>query len=149
MKITLLFLVGILTLGACKKEADTTIPLIEVLSVSPNITTATVCDETENNVIPVTAGQTIVLKLKMTDNEGLSQYKIEGHENFDCHGHRSPRNTDWSYQQLKTLSGTTIEEQIELKFPADATAGNYHLELKVVDLAGNESEEIYYTILAK
>lgn len=149
MKILSLFLVGILTLGACKKEVDTTIPIVEVLSVSPNTITATVCHESESNVIPVIAGETIILKLKISDNEGLSQYKIEGHENFDCHGHRSSRNTDWSYQKIKTLSGTDVDEQIEIKFPTDATTGNYHLELKAVDLAGNESEEIYYTILAK
>jgi hypothetical protein len=135
-----LILVLFLSFLACKTNPDTEAPIIQLLSISPSLSTDTICGELEpNNVIYLHSGQNLVLSLKFSDNEGLSQYKIDIHENFDCHGHRGPTVNPWQVLQLTDMSGLTVQENITLTVPNDVTAGNYDFQIKCLDLSGNEA----------
>jgi hypothetical protein len=144
------FFLLLIVLQSCKKQTDTSSPSIELLSVSHALQSDTVCAELEvNNVISIYSGQTLELQLKLTDNKGLSQLKIDIHENFDCHGHKSAV-SPWQVLDLTDLSGT---EQIITKtiaVPVNATAGTYHFQIRVLDESGNEAGgSSAYSILLK
>jgi hypothetical protein len=85
-------------------------------------------------------GGTLNFSATFEDNEELSQYKLEIHENFDDHDHRSITNTiDWEIDVVGDLSGKLQEVNRDFIIPANATPGWYHFEVKCIDAAGNES----------
>ena len=67
------------------------------------------------------------------DNEALSQYKVDIHNNFDCHGHaRSTQ--DWTVLEVLDIEGTEQRVSRSLSVPDDVTAGNYHFHVQVIML---------------
>ncbi len=123
--------------GGCKGEVDVEAPVAEVVSFSPQPASGFICGEEAENVFYLLGGQTLEFDIIFRDNEGLSQYKIDIHSNFDCHGHA--RGTeDWSLLEVIDLSGTEQAVSRSLEVPDDVTAGAYHFQVQVIDLAGNE-----------
>ncbi len=99
------------------------------------------------------SGDTLQFQLEITDNEALSELKVDIHDNFDCHGHggsQTPafdppnvdqQTTDWFVLDIKELSGSEENLDLFLPVPENVTAGFYHFGLQVVDEAGNEAQE--------
>src|SRR5690606_450415 len=86
---------------------------ITVLETSDPITSAEVCGEIYDNVLQWTTGIPLTLKIQFKGNDELAQYKIEIHNNFDCHGHDRPL-SEWAYLNIGELSGknSTVVEEI-------------------------------------
>lgn len=120
-------------------DIDTTPPEITFLEVTPSPVERLVCGEPDPQTIVVTGGETVALDVVITDDTELSQLKIDVHPNFDCHGHRTINTTDWTVLDLINMSGRTVEKLIEIEVPEMVTAGDYHLQLRAVDKAGNTS----------
>jgi len=86
------------------------------------------------------------MSLRLTDNEELSQYKIDIHDNFDCHDHGKSL-APWSVLETVDVTGTEQTVNKTLEVPADVRAGNYHFDVKLLDAAGNEAAtELEYSI---
>ncbi len=116
---------------------DNTPPAVEFLSFTPQPTADEVCGATEPTVFHVLSGDTLRFRARFTDDEGLSQYKIDIHSNFDCHGHKD-LTEEWSVLDIQDLQG--LEQTVErgLPVPDYVTAGAYHFQIQVIDQAGNE-----------
>ncbi len=133
-----LFISATTLLISCKGEADVSAPTMEVLSFSPAPRAGEICGDTEEAVFFVASGDTLAYEVLFRDDQALSQYKVDIHENFDCHGH-ARKTEDWSVLQIRDLEG---QEQLVSDFlvvPADVTAGVYHFQLQVVDKSGNDN----------
>ena len=99
----------------------------------------------------LTGGEQLKFDVIFKDNEALSQYKIDIHNNFDCHGHGggsapsvAPPNVenqtiDWSIIDIQNISGTSAPVNRTLDVPENVTAGNYHFQIQVVDVSGNDN----------
>ncbi len=126
-------------LAGCGKDLPDNIPPhLEVFSILPAPEPYKVCGALELDVIVIRPGEQLNIHVLMTDDIGLSQYKLDIHPNFDCHGHRE-MTSDWNVQQITDLHGVTeVEKVISVAPPAYVTAGIYHMSIQLVDLAGNE-----------
>lgn len=134
---TIFSLVGLLS--SCKTEADNKAPEIEILNISHPLLTDTVCGAVEiDNVFRLCSGQNLDIEFKLTDDRALSQLKIDIHENFDCHGHKSTV-IPWQLLELIDLSGKEQLLSKTIRVPANATAGTYHFQIKLLDESGNEA----------
>src|SRR5690606_34978515 len=84
------FISGLPFIG-CKDEKhpepETSKPSISIVEQNKDFVSDTVCGSFEENVIYLNTGDTLELKLHFKGSLKLSQYKIEAHENFDCHDH--------------------------------------------------------------
>ncbi len=130
-------LILLTTSWGCKREVDVDPPTAEVLRFDPAPQPGLICGTEAPNVFLLTSGQSLDFEIVFRDNEALSQYKIDIHSNFDCHGHT--RNTeDWSVLEVIDLSGTEQRVDRTLAVPEDVTAGAYHFQVQVIDAAGNE-----------
>jgi hypothetical protein len=146
----------LLTLGlaitACKdQDADVAAPSMKILSFSPQPVSGEICGEIQDTVFVVTGGEAIDLELLFSDDVALSQYKIDIHHNFDCHGHGGgagpgislpdvPNQTeDWTVLEVVNLSGKEQIVNRTLPVPANVTAGAYHFFIQVIDEAGNDN----------
>jgi len=132
---------------ACKTpDIDITNPIIRIDNISPTPISGLVCGTLEDNVIYAKSTETISFDFFFEDNEALSQYKIDIHNNFDCHGHRGPMTEDWNLQQIEDISGqtNTINEQITV--PSNVTAGSYHCSVLLLDAVGNQASTIFYIL---
>jgi hypothetical protein len=124
-------LVAFLTIS-CNSDSDKQSPVIELLSVSPQLESALICGEMEiNNVISLNSNDSLKLSLKLSDNKGLSQLKIDIHENFDCHGHKAV--SPWQVLNLIDLSGTEQILNLSIPIPSTASAGVYHFQIRLFD----------------
>jgi len=122
---------------ACVKEKDKTPPLISEVS-------APVMNDT------LIAGQALLIKAKVTDNEALSQLKIEIHGASDGHSHgKSDPYAYWQSMRIVNLSGTSIDIHESFEIPQDAAAGIYHVILTGVDKAGNQSAFVEREVYVK
>jgi hypothetical protein len=98
-----------------------------------------VCGTEAPTVFYVASGEALSFSAMLRDNEALSQYKIDIHGNFDCHGHAG-KTEDWTVLELVDLDGETeYQADHSLSVPEDVTAGFYHFHVQVIDKAGNES----------
>ncbi len=141
-----------LCLTACADAdwIDTTLPSLKFNALAPAPRTLEVCGAMEDSVFQLMSGEQLNLDLLFRDDIGLSQYKIDIHSNFDCHGHGGGsvpgvvlpnidnQTEDWSILQIESISGLQQSIQLTLDVPDNVTAGNYHFGLRVVDEAGND-----------
>lgn len=117
---------------SCQKDTgDTTKPVIDL-------------DEPEEGQELLIGGVNGVhFEMDVTDNAGLGSYKIEIHNNFDGHGHSKASETtvDFSFNKEYDLGGKKNAHihHHDIKIPANATPGNYHLMVYCTDAAGNEA----------
>lgn len=150
--INILVLLLALSFSACEDpEVDTMTPETEFTSFTPNPGVAEICGGEESNVFSVSGGDVLSFNATFKDNIALSQFKVDIHNNFDCHGHGgnsapaiSPPNvsgqtTDWSVLDIQDLSGTEVQQEYSLTVPENVTAGVYHYQIRVLDEAGNDN----------
>lgn len=144
--------ISVLGLAACGSDGvDLTPPTIDEVGYSPMPQPGEICGATEPVVFELKGGDEFDFDVLFEDDKGLTQYKIDIHNNFDCHGHGggvAPKvvvpsvdnqTEDWSVLKIEDLSGTSVSVQESLKVPANVTAGNYHFHLQVIDESGNDS----------
>lgn len=136
----------LLTVVGCS-EADSEAPVITDLSISPQPTVGTVCGQDDAQVISVLTGDSIIISFTASDNEELSQYKVDVHENFDCHGHSKLEETAvWEVIDIVDLDGLTADVTHVLRVPDTATAGTYHFSVQLADFFGNSAKTELFSI---
>ncbi len=147
-KIAFLLVLISLSWTACTPESlDTEAPVILEGNIVPLPTTGTICGSVENNVIYAKSGDSIRFGLTVRDNDFLSQYKLDLHDDFDCHGHARANTAKWSVRKIVDIESSEYQVQEVLGVPLDVTAGNYHCSFSAIDAAGNSSgESIIYTL---
>lgn len=129
-KLVLLLSVSVF-LFSCSKDTDKTKPTIDALNID---------NKTEE--IEVQAGQSMTLQYTVSDEVGLSEMRLDVHDAFDGHTHgKTSSFNKLFWEQIDTLNGLTeTTNSITVDVPANTTAGPYHLDAIVVDLAGNQSD---------
>jgi hypothetical protein len=150
-RILIFSVIAVFIFSACQQETvDLENPTIEWLSWNPEPEAAMICGQMEDAVFHLKDGQQFQFEAAFKDNVALSQYKIDIHNNFDCHGHGgasapgvSPPNVessteDWTVLQIINLEGKEKTETIQLQVPENVTAGNYHFQVQVIDQSGND-----------
>ena len=151
MRILLPTLMALLLYTACESEGvDVTPPSIEVQSFTPAPTKAIICGAEEDSVFNLSGGGALSFIVNFKDDGALSQYKIDIHNNFDCHGHGgaatpgisipgiSNQTTDWTVLDIVALAGQEGTVDRSLSVPENVTAGTYHFQIQVLDEAGND-----------
>lgn len=144
-------LIVIVQLTACNvPDTDLTPPTIEEISYEPAPDADEICSTQEPVVFGLTGGDELIFDVVFNDDVGLSQYKVDIHNNFDCHGHGggvapSPsapnvenQTNDWSIQDVRDISGMSVPVRRVLNVPQNVTAGNYHFHIQVLDQSGND-----------
>ncbi len=132
-------------------DVDVVAPEMEIVEYIPMPIIDTVCGEEEPSVFQITGGEVLTFDIVFTDDVALSQFKVDIHNNFDCHGHgggSAPNiavpsvnnvTTDWTVLDIGNLSGQSEQVRNTLEVPSNVTAGNYHFHIQAVDEAGNDS----------
>lgn len=141
-----------LVLSGCEKATvDTTPPTMQVVEYIPTPIEENICGTTESNVFVLEGGEQLSFDAIFQDDIALSQYKVDIHNNFDCHGHgggSAPsvavpnvqnQTTDWTVLEIQDITGTTAPVVNTLNVPENVTAGNYHFHVQVIDESGNDS----------
>ncbi len=141
MKIVILWGVAaaaLLSFFSCgNKNVDDTAPVIEFISFDPAPYPDTICGSLENVVFHVQSGGTLHFEARITDDVELSQFKIDIHSNFDCHGHKI-NTEDWVVLEIGDMSGKEHILRRTLQVPSYVTAGDYHFQIQAIDKAGND-----------
>lgn len=145
-----------ITLTSCDNDIDLTPPTFNIVQWWPQPDTGVVCGAVEPIVFKVKGGDTVAFEALFRDDVALSQYKVDVHNNFDCHGHGAgaPAGTtppdvasqtiDWTVLNIGDLSGTEQRITERLPVPTDATAGTYHFHVQVIDESGNDDPAANY-----
>lgn len=156
MRVILYAALSMVMLSACDstteiEKSDTEIPVIYLERSSPAYGTDDICGLPETHVFPLLSEQTLEVDLHFVDDVELSQYKIDIHHNFDCHGHGRIKNTGepWFVARIVKLSGREQRITERLTVPANVTAGNYHLLFYCLDKLGREAEPLVYSMKIK
>jgi len=85
-------------------------------------------------------GNELHVELTVTDNEELSQVKIDIHSAEDGHSHgKVADGAYWEEIKIITATGTALNMHEHIDIPASAAAGKYHVIITAVDKAGNQS----------
>ncbi len=132
--------------GSINEGPDTQKPIITVLESTPVAQDQMICKSMESNVISATTGSDIILSLEFSDDSNLSQYKIDIHNNFDCHAHGRVAASSWQLLKIENISGKTVNVEEVIRVPEDAMAGDYHLQILCLDALGNEAEPVIYSV---
>lgn len=145
-------LIALLLTAACSpEEVDLVPPSTEVQSYVPVPIEAEICSASEPVVFILKGGDELSFDAIFSDDTGLSQFKVDIHNNFDCHGHgggtapsvTTPnvdnQTTDWSILEIQDISGLTEDVIQSFTVPENVTAGNYHFHIQVIDESGNDS----------
>lgn len=128
-------------LYACTSDnsLDEQAPRLESIQLNVPITSGDVCGTRSDRRVVVQTGQTLLIDWQVSDDTELSQLKVDIHHNFDCHGH-GRNGQAWSIIELIDLEGAQQTGQLRLEVPQNASAGNYHFGILLLDAAGNQSE---------
>jgi hypothetical protein len=118
-------------------EGDTTRPVIHL--VEPE----------EGAALEVGNEHGVHFDLELSDDVLLKSYKVDIHPNFDGHAHKSTPASDaedaaenffftkaWDLPAQRNVD----VHHHEIRIPANATPGNYHLMVYCTDAAGNEAQ---------
>ena len=125
-------------------EEDRQKPLITLQTVLPGPVTDSLCGFVSDRVIKVSTDSVLTINLLFEDNQALSQYKIDVHDNFDCHVHE--RSAPWKILKIVDLEGKSVEVSESFTVPEDASVGNYHFLVLCLDAAGNEADFVEYDV---
>ncbi len=153
MKVRYYFLVLsiCITIGCINRTVDLEPPSVQFISTTPEPINAEICGDIQPDVYVLTGGDQLIFDAIFTDDKALSQYKVDIHNNFDCHGHGggsapsfSPpdvdnQTIDWSILDIADIEGTTASVERIFEVPENVTAGNYHYHIQVIDAEGNDS----------
>jgi len=150
-RIMYIAIAAIIWMGCEKKDKPTGNAQPEITVVASNINpqTKTICGHDENNVLLLPVGDTLKMTLSLKALQSLSQYKLEVHENFNCHGHERINRTPWTYQDIVNIQESSNEKNVDINvpIPALATLGNYHFKIQLLDVSGNEALPIEYNVV--
>ena len=151
MRISSILVASLLVWASCESNGvDTQAPRLEILSLSPTPTAFEICGAVEDTVFLLTGGDVLELLVAFDDDQALSQYKIDIHNNFDCHGHgggSAPGGVvpavdnfteDLTVLDIGSVSGLRDTLERSLLIPENVTAGNYHFQIQVLDESGND-----------
>jgi hypothetical protein len=142
-------LVGIMTLSCNKADVDVSPPEIIILETNPEPGSGIICGSFEGDVFVLWDSDTLLFKLKLVDDQELSQLKVDVHNNFDCHGHRSATQ-DLFFQKIYNLSGSEQYLDIEIPVGGNPTSGVYHLGLLASDKSGNVTDQsLTYSLIIR
>lgn len=144
--------INILLLAGCGgDDIDVAPPTMDVNSYTPAPVADNICGAEEPVVFHLTGGDQLTFDVIFRDNENLSQYKVDIHNNFDCHGHGGgsapslpvpnvpTQTTDWTVLEIKNLEGSNSPIVKTIDVPSNVTAGNYHFQIQVIDESGNDN----------
>jgi hypothetical protein len=120
----IILLSGVL-IQACKKT-DTNPPVIQLFY--PLDSSRVFC------------GDSLYVEGKITDDESLSQYKIDIHNDFDGHGHDKSSIQPWLTVVLGDMTGREFYLTGKIGVPSTAAAGWYHVVVTASDASGNQSD---------
>jgi len=141
-KISAALLLVAASMNSCRPDQDVSAPMVEAIIVNG-------IDEVEHEV---SAGDVIDVTINVSDNENLKQVKLNIHSADDGHGHGGgtgevyePNVGVWSYSKIIDVSGTAANVNTSLTIPVDIK-GHWHIEIMVIDAAGNEAEEAFTTL---
>lgn len=121
---------GLALLASCTEDE-------QVDNTAPQILEALV--NSEDHDIELNAGDKASLEVEVSDNDELSQLKMDIHDLFDGHSH-GKSNTTWEMTKIYGLSGSSATLTDSLEVPSPVIAGPYHFVFRLVDASGNESE---------
>ena len=152
MKMKYIFPALMILFYSCgESTVDLTAPTMDIMEYLPVPTEDEICGTQEPTVFQLTGGDELTFDILFSDDEALSQYKVDIHNNFDCHGHgggSAPnivvpnvenQTTDWSVLDIQNLSGLSEQIVRTLTVPQNVTAGNYHFNIQVIDESGNDN----------
>lgn len=145
-------LTSLLIVTACGSEnVDLSPPSMEVVSFDPASVEDDICGTQEPVVFQLQGGDELSFDVIFNDDNALSQYKVDIHNNFDCHGHGgggapsvvipnvANQTEDWTVLDIQDLTGNSSSVERTLKVPANVTNGNYHFQIQVIDESGNDN----------
>jgi len=140
---------------SCKKESiepdaknNTEKPLITVVSKNIPTITENLCGSSFNNVLKVNTGTELQIQLNFKSVNTLSQYKIDVHNNFDCHSHgKIAASNPWYVLKLVDVVGKNYTVTEILDIPSNSSSGNYHLTFRLLDELGNEAQPVEFNIV--
>jgi hypothetical protein len=128
------FLLFALSLFACKKSD----------LVRPTASNVTVNNTAEGSILDFNPGDTIVVRAFLEDNQELGQFKIDIHQDFDGHSHKSTM-TPYAEIRIKTISGVTYNLEETFIIPDTTASGIYHGTIQALDAEGNTSlPQVFY-----
>lgn len=151
LKLRFLLAVPLVILSCTEEDIDKTAPELMILESTIPAATAEICGGMEDLVYRIGNGDTFGLALQFTDDVALGEFKLDIHNNFDCHGHGtdqapgvavpdvSSATEDWSELIIEGLDGTMEILNITLMAPENVTPGVYHFSLQVIDESGNDT----------
>lgn len=140
-----LILWGLLTACGGSEPADPqdlAKPSITLTTSVPGLTSGTLCGTLTKTMMVVQSGQPVELHLRFQDDKALAQYKIDIHNNFDCHTHgrlAATQATPWQQLEVKDITGKEALVTYSVQVPTDPLAGNYHMLIQCLDAVGNEA----------
>lgn len=129
--ISLLVLFAVLI--SCKKSDIT----------PPTVSSATV-NNVANEIIDLAPGDTLLVKALLTDNVELGQFKIDIHDDFDGHSHKSMM-TKYAEIRIKNINGLSYNLEEVFIIPDTTASGIYHGTIQALDAEGNVSQpQLFY-----
>lgn len=162
MRFIALLFVFIFVGQSCQKEVDTEPPTIALNGFSHSMQVIDICGSDEPNSFRLMGGDTFSFTAYLKDNDQLSQFKIDIHNNFDCHGHGGSlapgfsvpnvngKTDTWNLQKIEKISGSELIREFNLSVPQNVTSGDYHFGIQVLDKSGNEQEnQTFYSLKVK
>lgn len=135
----LIFGAAILVLASCKKEDDSDTEAPSFASIKMNSVEMIGVDESE-----VDNGDGLEFDIMTSDNEGLSQLSVSIHEG-EGHEHRSKKSGEEALTfgpEIYSLSGNSATTHVHVSDALANEAVEYHLELQLLDAAGNSTTNI-------
>ncbi len=85
-------------------------------------------------------GTAIPFQATFSDDQGMSGFSIEVHDNFDGHDHKRTKNlVRWDWSGNFEATGATFNANMgsEIAIPENAAAGPYHFIVSAIDASGN------------
>jgi hypothetical protein len=104
---------------------------------------------TPENLSTYIGGEDLYFSAVFSDNEALSEYKIDIHDAFDGHTHGKLIAAPWSLILINKLEGSRKEVELNISIPENVAAGPYHFMVYCVDMAGNQADFVERTIYLK
>jgi hypothetical protein len=112
--------------------------------VKPTVTNITVNNLSQDVVLDVNPGDTIIVRALLQDDTELGQFKIDIHHDFDGHSHKSTM-TKYAEIRIKNISGMSYNMEETFIIPDTTASGIYHGTIQALDVEGNISTpQIFY-----
>ncbi len=132
----LCLLTSILSFTSCDDDkGDVTPPIISLI------------EPEEGDELLIGSENGVHLEMDLSDDVELKSYRINIHSNFDNHGHTPSTKADngtvaFTFDKVYDDAAGKKNHHVhnhDIKIPANATPGNYHLMIYCTDAAKNET----------